>query len=157
MWGVKQNEMKSNKAFFIIVIFVLVICCNGGKEKSVKSEKENIETIDSVQNENVDNSIGKSSIEDQMMDKILSLPEVKERADYVVKETKGERHLEIWIAARPKETGSYYLIKVGEDNGMSLVTHFDFHVNPKTLEIKYYDVLTDSELSLSEWRKQNKE
>ncbi|HNQ67997.1 MAG TPA: hypothetical protein PKN32_06455 [Bacteroidales bacterium] len=147
--------MKSNATILITsVIFVLVISCNGGKDKSVKSEKEqNIETVDSVQNENVDIS----SIEDQIIDKILELPEVKDRADYIVKETNGERHLKIWIAASPKETGSYYLIKAGEDNGMSLVTHFDFHVNPKTLEIKYYDVLTDSELSLSEWREQNKE
>jgi len=146
--------MKLNRTILISVIFALVISCNGGKDKSVKSEKEqNIETVDSAQNENVD----KSSIEDQIIDNILELPEIKERSDYIVKETNGERHLKVWIAATPKETGSYYLIKAGEDNGMSLVTHFDFYVYPETMEIKYYDVITDSQLSLSEWREQNKE
>lgn len=154
--------MKSNKlnnifvkAILITVIFALAISCNGGKEKSTKSEKgSNTEILDAVQNENIDNSSDKLSIEEQILNKVLALPEVNERADYINKETNGERHLEIWIAATPKETGSYYLIKAGEDNGMSMVTHFDFYVYPKTMEIKYYDIITDSELSLAEWRKQ---
>jgi tRNA A37 threonylcarbamoyladenosine biosynthesis protein TsaE len=61
--------------------------------------------------------------------------------------------LELWFAARPDENTPYYWVKAGEDNGMSLVTHFDFYVYPKTMEVKFYDVVEDKVLTLAEWRK----
>ncbi|MDD3858752.1 MAG: hypothetical protein PHW83_01020 [Bacteroidales bacterium] len=155
----KSDKLIGNigKTILITVIFAIAISCDGGREKSSKGDKEQKnDTTDSVQNENTDNSSDKLSIEDKILNKVLALPEVKERADYIIKETNGERHLEVWIASTPKETGSYYLIKAGEDNGMSMVTHFDFYVYPKTMEIKYYDILTDSELSLAEWREEKR-
>ncbi len=89
---------------------------------------------------------------------ILSLPEVTKRARYIQEQTKGERHLEVMIAESPKEQErDYYWIKAGEDNERVYVTHFNFYVFPKNnWEIKYFDPVKSTVISLEEWRKENK-
>ncbi len=92
--------------------------------------------------------------ERNVIDTILSLPEVKERAAYIEQETKGQRHLIVLIAAEPDSTNNYYWVKAGEDNSDVFVTHFHFFVYPDSMRIMYYDVLEDAEKSLKEWRRQ---
>ncbi|MDD3739673.1 MAG: hypothetical protein PHH30_00395 [Bacteroidales bacterium] len=138
-----------------ILIIIFIVSCNNPKDKSKSiSESEKTETQENTDNENLDLDDKAMTMEEKIIDKVYKLPEIKERAEYIEKETDGERYLQIWIAARPKDTGGYYIVKAGEDNGFSMVTHFDFYVYPETMEIKYYDVITDSELSLAEWRKE---
>ena len=93
--------------------------------------------------------------EEKIVDKIMSLPEVKKRQKYVETQTKGTRHLTIWIASKPTATNNYFWIKVGEDNGMNLVTHFNFYVYPATLRIMYLDIQNDKLLSINQWRRLN--
>jgi hypothetical protein len=98
-----------------------------------------------------------SELEDKICKLVFEIPEVKESDKYIQKVTKGQRQLIIWISDTPEETDNHwYYVKASEDNGMSLVTHFNFCVNPKNLEIKYYDILNDTLISLDEWRKQLK-
>jgi hypothetical protein len=48
----------------------------------------------------------------------------------------------------------YYWLKVGEDNGVSFVSHYNFFVYPNTMKVLYYDTVNDLELELDKWRKQ---
>ena len=65
---------------------------------------------------------------------------------------KGERHMKMWISGTPAELNKkYYWVTAGEDNGMSLVTHFNFHVYPDSMRIMYYDATEDHEITLKEW------
>ncbi len=97
---------------------------------------------------------GATTIEKSVIDTVLALPEVKERADYIEQETKGQRHLIVLIAAEPDSINNYYWVKAGEDNGDAFVTHFHFFVYPDSMRIMYYDPVEDAELSLEEWRRQ---
>lgn len=95
-------------------------------------------------------------IENKIIDTIFSLTEVKKRAKYIEEETKGERHMKVWVAESPNfPAQKYYWIKVGEDNGMNLVTHFNFYVFPDSMKIMYYDSISDSIMTIKEWRKLN--
>jgi len=96
------------------------------------------------------------SIENKIVDTIFKLKEVKQRASYIKKVTKGKRHLSIFIEGEPSQENPYYWIKVWEDNGSNFVTHFHFFVYPNPFEIKFYDVVTDTAISLEEWRRQMK-
>lgn len=102
----------------------------------------------------VDSSISFVKIEDKMIDTIFNLKEVQERAKYVDEQTNGKRHLKVWLADTPNlPTTYYYWIKVGEDNGTNLVTHFNFYIYPNSMRIMYYDIPADTTLPLNEWRK----
>lgn len=100
---------------------------------------------------------GSTAIEDKILDTIFKLPECRERAAYIEKQTKGKRHLSIIIYERPSKGNIYYWVKAWEDNGMSYATHFNFYVYPKPFGIKYYDTVNDKAISLTEWRQQTKQ
>jgi hypothetical protein len=102
------------------------------------------------QNSKSENS---ENLENQIIDTIANLKEVKQRAGYVEDQTNGKRHLRILIDEKPNKTAHYYLVKVMEDNGDAYVTHFNFYVYPKTMTIKYLDTLTGEILDLNTWRK----
>ena len=89
----------------------------------------------------------------KVLDTISHLYEVKTRRAFVLNKSKGSRILKPLIYKRPKGDFKYYWVKVVEDNGGNLVTHFNFYVNEKTFEIRYLDVVNDRELTLSQWRR----
>jgi hypothetical protein len=97
-----------------------------------------------------------SFLEDKILDTVLSLPEVKKEANKVEQLSHNKRHLSDVIYQRSEKSFNYYWVKVWEDNGDAYVTYFHFYVNPKTLEIKFYDVVNDKLVDLKIWRKLHK-
>lgn len=105
-----------------------------------------------------DSSLNNQQFEDSIIDTILKLPEIKERAAHIEAQTKGTRSLKIWVDTKPNlPTQLYYWIKVGEDNGTNVVTHFNFHVYPDSMKIMYYDTQSGREMSVREWRAMKKD
>ena len=102
-----------------------------------------------------DTSINNNQIEESIIDTIFSLAEVKDKAKYIEQQTNGKRDLKIWVVAAPNLAHKYYWIKVGEDNGTNLVTHFNFYVYPDSMRIIYLDTKNNKELTIDEWRKVN--
>lgn len=95
-----------------------------------------------------------SLVEQRIIDTICSLPEVRQRAKHIEEQTMGKRHIVFWIEPNPAEGARYYdSVKAGEDNGMSLVTHFSFFVYPDSMKILYQEPLSDSAFSFETWRK----
>ncbi len=130
----------SNKLSFVWLMLLVSLLSRGQSTKAVIT--------------NPKNSV---AIEEKILDTIIKLPECKQRADYIIKQTRGKRHLGIVIYERPSKGSPYYWVKAWEDNGMSYATHFNFYVYPKPFSIKYYDTVNDKALSLNEWRHQTKQ
>jgi hypothetical protein len=145
-------------------ILTLLLCalfaCNQTSNQSDNSKK-----IDTIVNANTlkilpakqkDSTVNNNDIEEKIIDTIFKLTEVTEREKYIEKQTKGKRHLKVWIENTPNLPDQrYYWIKAGEDNGASLVTHFNFYVYPDSIRIMYYDITNDIEMTLDKWRKIN--
>ena len=93
-----------------------------------------------------------SKLENKIIDTIIKLKEVRDRAKYVLDQTKGKRHLQYAIWGKPSSEKPYYWLKVLEDNGDTYYTHFNFYVYPKTMTIKYWDTKNDEVLDLKTWR-----
>ena len=127
--------------FFIILL--ILTSCNQNKKQVTSTNKSKVSPK------------AFNRLESKIIDTIFSLKEVKERQKYIEEQTKGKRHLQIWIADKPNMTNKYYWIKVGEDNGINLVTHFNFNVYPDSMSIMYFDTQNDKEITLKEWRKIN--
>jgi hypothetical protein len=89
-----------------------------------------------------------SQIENKIIDTIAKLQKVKERMQNVETQTKGNRHLQFIIWNKPTKSYPYYWVKVVEDNGISYYTHFNFHVYPRTMKIKFLDTINDKVIDL---------
>lgn len=94
------------------------------------------------------------SQEDEIVNLILNLPEVKRKSAQVEKNSKGKRHLETYVETPPTAQNPNYWVKVAEDNGNSLVAYYIFAVHGKTRQISVYDEVNDSLKPLSQWREE---
>ncbi|MFK7905868.1 MAG: hypothetical protein AB8B69_12115 [Chitinophagales bacterium] len=88
-----------------------------------------------------------------LLDQIWDLQKIKDRAEYVKKETNGERALKLRILEQPNEISPFYWIKVGEDNGMNFVSHFQFAIKPQTKEVFYFDEISGEKVPIEVWAK----
>lgn len=136
------------RILLILLLFSLLTSCNNSEEKTIK---KNMKINETVKNVTYDTIVSKE--ESKIWDTIFKLPEVKSRIKYVDSVTKGKRQLQVWTYSKPNKKDNYYWIKVSEDNGITTVAHFNFFVYPNN-EIKYFDTVNDSVLSLEDWRKQ---
>jgi hypothetical protein len=91
--------------------------------------------------------------QDEAIEMVMRLPEVKESVAYVRKHSKDKRLLFAMIYGEPSKEQPYWWVVVGEDNGMSFVTHVGFFVYVKTGRIMYLDTLEGKSISLRAWRK----
>jgi len=88
--------------------------------------------------------------EESATEAIWHLEEVQERNKFVSKESKGKRSLSIVVFQTNEE---FYWLKVTEDNGSNLYTHFNFYAFIESGKIMFVDPVSGKELELSEWRK----
>ncbi|SFS90756.1 hypothetical protein [Mucilaginibacter polytrichastri] len=91
--------------------------------------------------------------ENQAVNLIINLDEVNRKSAEVKKDSKGKQHLAIYAETLPTDTDPNYWVKVAEDNGDNYVAYYTFAVNIKTRTIEYYDVMQNSLITLSKWRK----
>lgn len=96
-------------------------------------------------------SYPQASMENKVLDKVKSIPEVKEREKYA--ETHSKRHLRVVIWKKPAAQNKYYWVKVFENNGETYVPRFSFYVYPPKLTVKYLDPSTDSVIDYKDWKK----
>jgi hypothetical protein len=87
------------------------------------------------------------------LDTVMRIPEIKEDDLYIRRATKGKRHLFSMIYGDSDNQHPYYWVVVGEDNGMSFVTHFTFFVYTNGRKILYHDNFSDSTIDLNLWRR----
>ena len=141
----------------LILLLLAFLAC-----KETSNHSDNVDQVDTIKNpktpsinstNQTDILVNENEIEEKIIDTIFKLPEVKKRAKYIDQQTKGKRNLKVWIEDTPDLTSQkYYWIKVGEDNGTILVTHFNFYVYPVSMRIMYYDINEDKEMTLDVWR-----
>lgn len=107
-----------------------------------------------AQTKNIERPIQKRHVSEKFaLDTVLQLPEIKEDDLYIRRKTKGKRHLFSMIYGEPDNQHPYYWVVVGEDNGMSFVTHFTFYVYTNGRKILYHDNFSDSTMDLSTWQR----
>ena len=150
----------SSTKFFTAILCSAVLACNQTSKPSGSVSKidtpRSPTTSSTVVTTPKGDSLNENEAEENIVDTIFNLPEVIKRAKYIEQRTKGKRHLKVWIEDTPHlRDRKYYWVKVGEDNGSSLVTHFNFYVYPDSMRIMYYDIDSDKQLTLFEWRKIN--
>ena len=115
----------------ITLITVLTICVTACGQKQSKTDKENMESV-------------KENIEEAITKDILLLPEMQ------------FPHAAVMIAETPTADQPYYIVQGGSNMDDHFATSFWFHVyTTPEYEIRIYDVVSDSEMTLEEWRNSN--
>jgi hypothetical protein len=98
---------------------------------------------------------GKDTVRlNSVMDKIFKFPEVEAINKQINQTSKGKRGVSIMVHDEFEGDASYYNFMVGDNSRDDrYVTIFNFILEKKTGEIKAYDPVSDSIMTLKEWRK----
>jgi hypothetical protein len=143
--------------YFVLVVITIQTLVSCQQSASTTQETaDSTHLIDQHLISKKDTIIKAEKGDDMIYDLIFNLPEIKEREAYIEQQTHGERHLRLMIAERPQNNEhNYYLVKAGENNEISFVTHFNFYIYPgNSYEIKFYDPVKDTIISIDAWRKE---
>ncbi|RZK25628.1 MAG: hypothetical protein EOO43_05025 [Flavobacterium sp.] len=125
----------------LIISFLTLLSCNHSSKKETAQTKRQVEKL------------ALASPDEAAIDRVLDLDEVKRKGAEIDKLSKGERHLSAYVETAPTKEDSNYWIKVAEDNGDSKVAYYTFAVDSKTRDVRYYDPMQDSLISIEQWRK----
>jgi ribosomal protein S15P/S13E len=137
-----MKSLHNYKYVVVILSSFLILSCQPQQEKQAKKNFTKATPATVVSND-----------EEQAINLIMALEEIKRKSAQVEKDSHGKRHLATYAETMPTATDPNYWIKVAEDNGGSYVTYYTFAVNSKTRKISYYDPMQDSLISLDQWRK----
>lgn len=137
----KKLNYTSLSCSLLLVILTLTAC---NQRKNLSVEKN-----DPQQNSQSNRNIS----EDEAVNLIKNLEEVKRKNELVVKNSQGKRRLSTYAETLPTPNDPNYYVKVAEDNGGSYVNYYIFAVNSRNKAISFYDVINDKLLSLNTWRR----
>jgi hypothetical protein len=150
------------KYLFILTIFV---SCKSGPRKVVVAHTDTDTTAQaSIKRDTASIDIhdpyetGKDTIRlNKVMDKIFKLPEVAAVNKKIDKTSKGAHGVSIMVHDEFNGDTSYYHFMVGDNSHEDrYINVYDFLLDKKTGQIKVYDTVTDSIMSLKDWRRTRK-
>ena len=124
--------------FFSVIVFILFLC---PVSFSQSSSKKSWMYADISQKEMA------------ILDTISNLREVRKERELLLQKFKGARILKQRIFKKPSKEFPFYWVKVTEDSQAVVSTHFNFYINPKTMEVKFFDPEHDTLLTLNDWRR----
>jgi len=115
---------------------------------SIKRDTNSVDTHDPYET-------GKDTVRlNKVMDKIFKFPEVQAINKQIDKNSKGTHGVSIMVEDEFDEDTSYYHFRIGDNSHEERYENiYDFLLEKKTGQIKVYDPVSDSILSLKDWRK----
>ena|SRR5690348_4727793 len=143
---------------FCLFIHYTGIGCNpsdGTKNsKIIPSEVAGISAVSSKRlNKNLVDKVAinkNDSIPDELIyKKVEELPDLKK----IIARTDTVNKVMLLISSRPDKKNQYYWVQIGINNKQRFIPLYNLLFNPKLNEIKYYDPINDTIVSLEEWRK----
>lgn len=75
---------------------------------------------------------GSNAVADKVLTRVFHIPEVVTKARMVDSLSGGTRHIAMLIYERPTAKSKYYKVKIVEDNGVNLFTHFSYMISEDT-------------------------
>ncbi len=140
--------MKIKKQIGIIFFVLLFLFCNCSQ--NLETIEEKIRLQDSVAGKKNDSVI--PTLEDKIMNVVMSLPEVKKANAYIDSISKHKKGIAA-IINEPENGETDYGVRVGYNGDERFEVYYFFYVDPKNFQIKILNIITDSVISVEEWRK----
>jgi hypothetical protein len=132
-----------------ITIALLSVSCKSNPNTQNNVDSTKIQLPDTLAKlTNIEKSLG----DDTLYALVGKIDEVKKLIETTNK-TSLDKKVSVMIAKRPDEKFPYYWVQVGVDDKNRFQPVYNFYVNPKTSDIKFYDTVNDSVITIDEWRK----
>jgi hypothetical protein len=139
---------------FICMVIAAFACNNHAKEqdKLAATDTTNVPAVKPDTPATYIHSFKDTTLEDKITAALLKLPFVK-KSDKYIDSISNHTHGIAFMLDEPGKDETDIPVQAGYNGNERFETYYRFFVNPKTLEIKVYDVVEDKKLTLKQYLK----
>ena len=141
------------RALIYCLLLITLASCNNSARPGEPVARDTVSTAgkpDSVLS--YIHSFGDSALEDKITDALMKLSFVKKSNAYIDSFSNHKHGIAFMVDSLGKDEQEIS-VKAGYNGDERFETYYMFYVNPKTMEIKVYDVVNDKKMSVKEYIK----
>ena len=132
-----------------LLFFIIFLSCKTSKEQNMHIKNDKV---------NKDNSIDKSYtlkdtiLENKILDTLIKIGIIERNNNYIDSVTNHKHGIAFIIDTLIKGDTDIF-VQAGFNAADRFETHYQIYINPKTMDIKFYDAVDDKKLSIKEYEK----
>jgi hypothetical protein len=141
------------KGLLFLFLLITVGACNNATDKDKVVVKDSV--VNTIKTDSVSNyihSFADTALEDKITAALLKLSFVQ-KADKYIDSFSNHKHGIAFMMDEPTANETDIPVQAGYNGNERFETYYRFFVNPKTLEIKVYDVAADKKLTVKQYLK----
>jgi hypothetical protein len=141
--------------FLLLLVVSAVACNNSAKEQDKQAITDSTTTVPAANTDTPKayiHTFKDTTLEDKITTALLKLPFVK-KSDKYIDSISNHKHGIAFMLDEPAKDETDIPVQAGYNGKERFETYYRFFVNPKTLEIKVYDVVEDKKLTLKDYLK----
>ncbi len=141
------------QALLFLLLLITVAACNNTTDNqtaTVKDSTVNISPVDSPSN--YIHTFTDTALEDKITAALRKLPFVI-KSDKYIDSVSNHKHGIAFLMDKPEAPETDIPVQAGYNGNERFETYYRFFVNPKTMQIKVYDVAADKKLTIKEYLK----
>lgn len=138
--------------FFLVLVIFFASCNNGDKTDGVVTNDSLIIKEQTDSTLNYIHAFTDTALENKITAALLKLPFVVKSNRYI-DSFSNHKHGIAFMLDNPAANDTDISVQAGYNGDQRFETYYRFDVNPKTLEIKVHDPVTDKKLTVKEYLK----
>ena len=141
------------RIFFAILLLSCFVACNSSSENNNTAVKDSVIVASKPDSElRYVHNFTDTILENRIIGKLMKLPFVKKSDKYIDSFTNHQRGIAFMVDSLQKGETEIF-VRAGYNGAERFETYYQFYVDPKTLEIKVYDVVNDKKMTVKEYIK----
>ena len=141
------------QALLFLLLLVINTACNNTTDKQTTTVKDSV--VNTVKADTISNYIhafADTVLEDKITSALMKLSFVI-KSDKYIDSFSNHKHGIAFLMDKPEAPETDIPVQAGYNGNDRFETYYRFFVNPKTMEIKVYDVADDKKLTIKEYLK----
>ena len=141
------------QALLFLLLLVINTACNNTTDKDTTVVKDSV--VNTVKADTISNYIhafADTVLEDKITSALMKLSFVI-KSDKYIDSFSNHKHGIAFLMDKPEAPETDIPVQAGYNGNERFETYYRFFVNPKTMEIKVYDVADDKKLTIKEYLK----
>lgn len=137
---------------FLVLLISFTACNNSSKREEVVVNDTVVKKVQSDPSSNYIHAFTDTALENKITAALLKLPFVIKSNTYI-DSLSNHRHSMTFMLQNPASNETDITVQAGYNGEQRFETYYRFYIDPKTLEIKVYDPVTDKKLTVKEFIK----
>ena len=141
------------RIFLSILLLSFFVACNSSNQNNNTVVKDSVIVTSKPDSElHYVHNVTDTLLETKIIDKLMKLPFVKKSDKYIDSFTNHQRGIAFMVDSLQQGQTEVF-VRAGYNGPERFETYYQFYVDPRTLEIKVYDVVNDAKMTVKEYIK----